>query len=86
MNTSHPYDLVIGLDRSDRKADLHLIDTRAGQHRSATIDTAPEALWEWLLELRQQHPQARGWADCCAYTGCARSRDVSGSTRYGRAG
>lgn len=59
MNTSHPYDLVIGLDRSDRKADLHLIDTRTGQHRSATIDTAPEALWEWLLELRQQHPLAR---------------------------
>jgi transposase len=59
MNTLHPYDLVIGLDRSDRKADLHLIDTRTGQHRSATIDTAPEALWEWLLELRQQHPQAR---------------------------
>jgi transposase len=59
MNTSHPYDLVIGLDRSDRKADLHLIDTRTGQHRSATIDTAPEALWEWLLELRHQHPQGR---------------------------
>jgi len=59
MNTSHPYDLVIGLDRSDTKADLHLIDTRTGQRRSATLDTAPEALWEWLLELRQQHPQAR---------------------------
>ena len=59
MNTPHPYDLVIGLDRSDKKADLHLIDTRTGQHRSVTIDTAPEALWEWLLELRQQHPQAR---------------------------
>ena len=59
MNTPHPYDLVIGLDRSDRKADLHLIDTRSGQRRSATIDTAPEALWEWLLELRQNHPQAR---------------------------
>jgi transposase len=59
MNTPHPYDLVVGLDRSDRKADLHLIDTRTAQHRSATIDTAPEALWEWLLELRQQHPQAR---------------------------
>jgi transposase len=59
MNTSHPYDLVIGLDRSDRKADLYLIDTRSGQGRSATIDTAPEALWEWLLQLRQQHPQAR---------------------------
>jgi transposase len=59
MNTLHPYDLVIGLDRSDRKADLHLIDTRRAQHRAATLDTAPEALWEWLLELRQQHPQAR---------------------------
>jgi transposase len=36
-----------------------LIHTRTGAHRSATIDTAPEALWEWLLQLRQQHPQAR---------------------------
>ena len=59
MNTSHPYDLVIGLDRSDKKADLCLIDTRTGQRRAEIIDTAPEALWEWLLELRQQHPQAR---------------------------
>jgi transposase len=59
MNTPHPYDLVIGLDRSDRKADLHLIDPRTGHQQSATIDTAPEALWEWLLELRQNHPQAR---------------------------
>jgi len=59
MNTPHPYDLVIGLDRSDRKADLHLIDTRSGQRRSLTLDTAPEALWEWLLALRQEHPQAR---------------------------
>jgi len=59
MNTSHPYDLVIGLDRSDRKADLCIIDTRTGQRRSEIIDTAPEALWEWLAQLRQQHPQAR---------------------------
>jgi len=59
MNTPHPYDLIIGLDRSDTKADLHLIDTATGQRRSETIDTAPEALWEWLVELRQQHPQAR---------------------------
>jgi transposase len=59
MNTPHPYDLVIGLDRSDKKADLCLIQTRTGQRRSATIDTAPEALWEWLLTLRGQHPQAR---------------------------
>ena len=59
MNTPHPYDLVIGLDRSDRKADLCLIDTRTGQRRAAIIDTAPETLREWLLELRQQQPQAR---------------------------
>jgi transposase len=58
MNTA-PYDLVIGLDRSDRKADLHLIRV-ADQHRhTQTIDTSPEALWEWLLQLRQQHPQGR---------------------------
>ena len=59
MTTAPPYDLVIGLDRSDRKADLHLIDTHTGQRRSQTIDTAPEALWEWLLQLRQEHPRAR---------------------------
>jgi transposase len=59
LNTPPPYDLIIGLDRSDKKADLHLIDTRTGQRRSVVIDTAPEALWEWLLALRQQHPQAR---------------------------
>src|SRR6476646_6104707 len=54
-----PYDLVIGLDRADTKADLCLIDTRSGQRRRVVIDTAPEALWEWLLELRQQYPAAR---------------------------
>ncbi|MEI2722161.1 MAG: hypothetical protein V9H26_01045 [Verrucomicrobiota bacterium] len=57
--TAHPYDLVIGLDRSDQKADLCLIDTHTGQRRTAVIATAPEALWEWLLELRQQHRPAR---------------------------
>jgi len=59
MNSSHPYDLVIGLDRSDKKADLCLMDTHTGQRRSQTIDTAPEALWEWLAQLRQQYPQGR---------------------------
>lgn len=56
---SHPYDLVIGLDRSDKKADLCLIDSHTGQRRSLTLDTAPETLWEWLAQLRQQYPQAR---------------------------
>ena len=59
MNTPHPYDLIIGLDRSDKKADLCLITTATGRRRSEIIDTAPEALWEWLLQLRQEHPQTR---------------------------
>src|SRR2546430_4708906 len=59
MNSPNPYDLVIGLDRSDQKADLCLIDTHTGQRRSVVIDTSPEALWEWLLELRQQYPEGR---------------------------
>jgi hypothetical protein len=48
---SSTYDLVIGLDRSDTKADLCLIDIRTGQRRAEIIATAPKALWEWLLEL-----------------------------------
>jgi transposase len=59
MNQTAPYDLVIGLDRSDAKADLHLHDTRTGRHRSLTINTSPEALCEWLRELRQKYPKAR---------------------------
>jgi transposase len=59
MHTPHPFDLVIGLDRADKKADLHLIDTRSLERTTTIIDTAPEALWDWLLQLRQRHPQAR---------------------------
>lgn len=59
MPTPSAYDLVIGLDRSDTRADLCLIDTATGSRHTATIATTPEALWEWLLQLRQQHPRAR---------------------------
>jgi transposase len=59
MNSTHPFDLVIGLDRSDRKADLCLIDTRSGQREKQIIDTSPEALHEWLARLHEQHPTAR---------------------------
>jgi transposase len=55
----HPYDLVIGLDRSDKKADLCLIDTHSGQFTTQTVATAPEALHQWLTQLRRQYPQAR---------------------------
>lgn len=59
MHTIAPYDLVIGLDRSDPKADLCLINPHTGDRHTAVIATTPEALWEWLRQLRQQHPQAR---------------------------
>ena len=59
MPTTHPYDLVIGLDRSDRKADLNLIDTRTGNAQKQSVATSPEALHDWLARLRQDHPQER---------------------------
>jgi transposase len=59
MNTLHPYDLILGLDRSDQQADLCLIHTRTLEHTALSIATSPEALWEWLLQLRQLYPQAR---------------------------
>ncbi len=43
MNSNPPFDLVIGLDRSDRKADLHLIDTATGASVRQTIATSPES-------------------------------------------
>ena len=57
--TAVPYDLILGLDRADKKADLCLLKTATGQRRCVTLDTAPEALWEWLAQLRQQYPTAR---------------------------
>lgn len=59
MSTSPPFDLVIGLDRSDRKADLHMVLTASGAASSFTIKTSPEAVHDWLASLRQQHPHAR---------------------------
>src|SRR5687767_6441646 len=59
MNSNHPYDLVIGLDRSDRKADLHLINSCSATAEKQTIDTSPEALHDWLYQLHQNHPHAR---------------------------
>lgn len=59
MNSTCPFDLVIGLDRSDRKADLYLIHTASGKTERQTIGTSPEALHDWLLQFRQKHPDAR---------------------------
>lgn len=59
MTLTCPYDLVIGLDRSDRKADLRFIDTCSGKYWFQTIETKPEALHDWLAKLRQQYPTAK---------------------------
>jgi transposase len=57
-DTTTALDLVIGLDRSDRKADLHLISTATGQSSSESLASSPENLRQWLLQLRQRHPDA----------------------------
>lgn len=44
MQTLPPFELVIGLDRADRSADLCVLDTRTGARTSQTIGTSPEAL------------------------------------------
>jgi transposase len=59
MNPSHPFDLLIGLDRADRKADLCYLQPATGRRWRQTLDTAPERLHDWLAQLRQEHPTAR---------------------------
>jgi len=59
LNTIPSHDLIIGLDRSDRKADLHLVNTATGETRSETLASSPENLRNWLLHLRQNHPKAK---------------------------
>jgi len=58
LDTNPTHDLVIGLDRSDRKADLHFINTATGQTNSESLASSPENLRQWLLNLRQKYPKA----------------------------
>ena len=37
LETNRTHDLVIGLDRSDRKVDLHFITTTTSETRSETL-------------------------------------------------
>jgi transposase len=59
MNPTPPFDLVIGLDRSDRKADLHLLHLHSGAEQRQTIPTTPEALKAWAEALHTAHPDDR---------------------------
>ena len=55
----HPYHLIVGLDRSDDKANLFYIDTCSGRRWSQVLDTAPERLHDWLVKLRHDYPRAK---------------------------
>ena len=60
MNSSHPYNLIVGLDRSDAKSDLCLIDPQSRKILSQySISTAPESLESWVHQLRQEHPDGQ---------------------------
>jgi transposase len=59
ITMSTPFDLAIGLDRADRKVDLHLIEVATGKHSQRQVKTSTEALQDWVLELRGQYPTAR---------------------------
>jgi transposase len=59
QSTPAPFDLAIGLDRSEKKADLHLIELATGTHHQQQIKTTPETLQQWVLQLRQRYPNAR---------------------------
>lgn len=59
MTPTPAYDLLIGLDRSDRHADLCYLQPLSGRRWRQRLDTAPERLHDWLAQLRQQYPLAR---------------------------
>jgi len=53
------FDIVIGLDRSDKTADLHLLHLRDGRAEHQRIGTTPEALQQWVQRLQQAFPGHR---------------------------
>jgi transposase len=59
MSTSPGFDLVIGLDRSDRKVDLCVLFPATGESAAITVSTAPEALLAYFSALREAHPRER---------------------------
>jgi len=59
MQKVAPFDLVIGLDRSDQKADLYLVDLSTDKESQETLQTTPESLHRWIQQLRGKYPEAR---------------------------
>jgi len=52
MESAAPFAALIGLDWSDRKHDLCLVDTTSGSRELSVIAHTPEALNEWARALR----------------------------------
>ena len=67
--TPSPYAAFVGIDRSDRKIDITVLDPR-GKHRDRReISSRPNSLEDWILELRHQFPQ--GQVALCIEQPCA---------------
>ena len=54
-----PFDIVIGLDRSDKTADLHLIEMLDGRAERLRVATDPQALQDWVTQLQSKYPGQR---------------------------
>ena len=83
MNSVPPYDLIIGLDRSDRTADRYLLHPGSGITERQIIPTAPEALHDWLAQLRQQRMV---WPRCHGSAIILLSRSASAADIFLRSG
>ena len=60
MNAPKPaFDLVLGMDRSDRKVNLYQLDLLAHQEHASVLSTDPAALQTWATDLRQRYPAHR---------------------------
>ena len=77
MTSKHPFDLVIGLDRSDRKADLQLIDTRNKRHVHRRY-LCPKFCKQSFHEYAQESILHSRWA--AAYYGQQRAKGCSHHT------
>ena len=50
-----PYAALLGIDWSDRKPDLCLIETATGKRAASILPHAPQAIDEWATALRARY-------------------------------
>lgn len=56
--SAQKYDLIIGIDRSDKEIEIATID-QSGHRSSQTVSTEPVEMHRWWKRLRSQYPGAR---------------------------